>query len=149
MIYVDAGTVHTLGGGSIILETQQNSDTTYRLYDYGRPRQLHLQHGLEAMKEKTAAGKVKRTRINGEEDELIATNNFVVHRLCLTKDRCFEADGSSPRILVAVDGCGVVDSEGTAPTTFARGDALILPASVRQFKVHPQWNVEFLTMRLP
>ncbi len=43
MIYVTGGTVHTLGPGSIMLETQQQSDTTYRLYDYGRPRELHLQ----------------------------------------------------------------------------------------------------------
>ena len=45
MIYVAGGTVHTLGPGSIIVETQQQSDTTYRLYDYGRPRELHLKEG--------------------------------------------------------------------------------------------------------
>ena len=38
MIYVDAGTVHAICPGAIMIETQQNSDTTYRLYDYGRPR---------------------------------------------------------------------------------------------------------------
>ena len=42
MIYVAGGTVHTLGPGSILVETQQQSDCTYRLYDYGRPRELHL-----------------------------------------------------------------------------------------------------------
>src|SRR5947209_1305089 len=58
MIYVDAGTVHAIRPGVVIVETQQNSDTTYRLYDYGRPRDLHVQDGLEAMKEQTHAGKV-------------------------------------------------------------------------------------------
>jgi mannose-6-phosphate isomerase len=48
MIYVAGGTVHTLGPGSVIVETQQQSDTTYRLYDYGRPRELHLKEGLAA-----------------------------------------------------------------------------------------------------
>ena len=57
MIYVAGGTVHTLGPGSIIVETQQQSDTTYRLYDYGRPRELHLKEGLAAVKEKVASGK--------------------------------------------------------------------------------------------
>ncbi len=57
MIYVTGGTVHTLGPGSIMLETQQQSDTTYRLYDYGRPRELHLQQGLAVIKEKTERGK--------------------------------------------------------------------------------------------
>src|SRR5580700_12177478 len=60
MIYVAGGTVHTLGPGSIIVETQQQSDTTYRLYDYGRPRELHLKDGLAAVKEKVKSGKVLR-----------------------------------------------------------------------------------------
>jgi mannose-6-phosphate isomerase len=60
MIYVAGGTVHTLGPGSILVETQQQSDCTYRLYDYGRPRELHLKEGLAAVKEKVASGKVVR-----------------------------------------------------------------------------------------
>src|ERR1700761_258096 len=62
MIYVDAGTVHAIGGGAVIVETQQNSDTTYRLYDYGRPRELHIADGLLATKEQTHAGKVVPTQ---------------------------------------------------------------------------------------
>ena len=60
MIYVAGGTVHTLGPGSVIVETQQQSDTTYRLYDYGRPRELHLKEGLAAIKENAKSGKVIR-----------------------------------------------------------------------------------------
>lgn len=44
--YVPAGTVHAIGGGLSLLEFQQNADVTYRLYDYGRPRELHLDDGL-------------------------------------------------------------------------------------------------------
>jgi mannose-6-phosphate isomerase len=58
MIYVDAGTVHAIWPGSILLETQQNSDVTYRMYDYGRPRELHIEKSLEATKLATHAGKV-------------------------------------------------------------------------------------------
>src|SRR5712664_1082890 len=67
MIYVAGGTVHTLGPGAIIVETQQQSDTTYRLYDYGRPRELHLKEGLAAVKENVKSGKVVRpapTQVN-------------------------------------------------------------------------------------
>ena len=56
MIYVDAGTVHAVGPDAIIIETQQNCDITYRLYDYGRPRELHLERGMAAIREKTHAG---------------------------------------------------------------------------------------------
>ena len=58
MLFVDAGTVHAMGPGVVILETQQTSDLTYRMYDYGRPRELHLEKSLEAMRLKTRAGKI-------------------------------------------------------------------------------------------
>ncbi len=45
VIFVPAGTVHAIGAGLTIYEVQENSDITYRLYDYGRPRELHLEHG--------------------------------------------------------------------------------------------------------
>jgi len=44
--YIPANTVHAIGGGCSIIEIQQNSDITYRLFDYGRPRQLHLEQGI-------------------------------------------------------------------------------------------------------
>ena len=44
--YIPANTVHAIGGGCSIIEVQQNSDITYRLYDYGRPRELHLDEGM-------------------------------------------------------------------------------------------------------
>lgn len=44
--YIPAGTVHAIGAGVSLIEVQQNSDVTYRLYDYGRPRELHLDAGL-------------------------------------------------------------------------------------------------------
>lgn len=57
MIYVAGGTVHTLGPGSVVLETQQQSDMTYRLYDYGRSRELHLKDGLAAVRVKANSGR--------------------------------------------------------------------------------------------
>ena len=62
MIYVAGGTVHTLGPGSIIVETQQQSDTTFRLYDYGRPRELHLKDGLRVIKEGVRVGEGPASR---------------------------------------------------------------------------------------
>ena len=46
-VYNPAGTIHAIGGGLTIVEVQQNVDRTYRLYDYGRPRELHLEEGLQ------------------------------------------------------------------------------------------------------
>lgn len=57
-IFMDAGTVHSIWPGSILLETQQNCDLTYRMFDYGRGRELHIEKSMEALRLKTRAGKV-------------------------------------------------------------------------------------------
>lgn len=58
MIFVAAGTVHAIGPGSVLLETQQTSDLTYRMYDYGSPRELHLEKAMAAMRLTTRAGRI-------------------------------------------------------------------------------------------
>jgi len=159
MIYVAGGTVHTLGPGSIMVETQQQSDTTYRLYDYGRPRELHLQQGLSVMKEQAGSGKVLRPapkEIPGTRNRrapLVASSYFVVEMLELKDPQEFQtlddAGKSSVQILTAVEGCGVVEAPGTEPVTLAKGDAVVVPASTGRFRVRPQWSVEFLKSSLP
>lgn len=157
MIYVAAGTVHTLGPGSIIVETQQQSDTTYRLYDYGRPRELHLEHGLAAVKEEVASGKTVRpapSALNGSKNRrapLIAAPYFTVDMFDLKEPQDFPARAGkrSVEILTAVEGCAVIEAEGSTPVTLAKGDAVVVPASVGAFRVKPQWTVEFLKSSVP
>ena len=159
MIYVAGGTVHTLGPGSIIVETQQQSDTTYRLYDYGRPRELHLKEGLAAVKEIVSSGKVIRpapTTINGTKNRrspLVASPFFVVEMFELKEPQEFtttdQAEKSSVQILIAVEGCAVIEAQGTEPVTLAKGDAVVVPASISGFRVRPQWTGEFLKAALP
>ena len=159
MIYVAGGTVHTLGPGSVIIETQQQSDTTYRLYDYGRPRELHLKDGLAVVKEKVASGKTLRpapARLGSTRSvrsELIAAPYFVVDLYDL-KDPIElgteDASGkTSVQILVAVEGCGVIEADGREAVTVAKGDAVVIPAGIRSFRVRPQWTVEFLKAYVP
>jgi len=145
MIYVAGGTVHTLGPGSVIVETQQQSDTTYRLYDYGRPRPLHLEQGLVAVKERTASGKVIRpapVAINGGKNRrssMIAAPYFAVDLFELKAPQNFstiasekdESGKTSVQILVAVEGCGVVEAQGRDPVTLAKGDAVVIPAVLK------------------
>ena len=165
MIYVAGGTVHTLGPGSVIVETQQQSDTTYRLYDYGRPRPLHLEQGLGAVKERTASGKVIRpapVAINGGKNRrssMIAAPYFAVDLFELKAPQDFstiasesekdESRTTSVQILVAVEGCGVVEAQGRDPVTLAKGDAVVIPAALQGFTVHPQWTIEFLKASVP
>jgi mannose-6-phosphate isomerase len=159
MIYVAAGTVHTLGAGSIIVETQQQSDITYRLYDYGRPRPLHLERGLAAVKEHTGAGKVIRPApvgIDGGKNRrssMITAPFFSVDQFELKEPHLFAtADASgktSVQILTAIEGCGVVEIDGVDAITLTKGNAVVVPASVESFKVRPQWALEFLKSSVP
>jgi mannose-6-phosphate isomerase len=163
MIYVAGGTVHTLGPGAVIVETQQQSDTTYRLYDYGRPRPLHLERGLASVKERVASGKVIRpapVAIDGGKNRrssMISAPYFTVDLFELKSPHDFstsesERDASgktSVQILVAVEGCGVVEVHGHDPVTMAKGDAVVIPASLGAFQVRPQWAVEFLKACVP
>jgi mannose-6-phosphate isomerase len=159
MIYVAGGTVHTLGPGSIVVEIQQQSDTTYRLYDYGRGRELHLKDGLAAVKEKTASGKVIRpapTQASGGKNRhspLVAAPYFVVD-LFEAKDALKlstrdDSGRSSVQILVAVEGCGAIEAPGMERVTIAKGDAVVIPACVERFGVRPQWTLEFLRAWVP
>jgi mannose-6-phosphate isomerase len=159
MIYVSGGTVHTLGPGSVVVETQQQSDTTYRLYDYGRPRELHLKDGLAAVKEKPNSGKVVRPapeQMDGGRNRhapLVGAPYFVVDMFeakepleLSTKD---DSGRSSVQILVGVEGCGVIEAAGMDPVTLTKGDAVIIPACIDKFGVRPQWALEFLRAHVP
>ncbi len=148
MIYVDAGTVHAIAPGSILIETQQNSDTTFRLYDYGRPRELHIGHGMKAMREMTGAGKVIRESVNGH-DVLVASTCFVVERYVAKQEIQFDGSSDSAQVIVAVDGSGIIESPGAQPVSFNRGEAVVIPATLREYRVRPQWTIEFMRMRLP
>ena len=159
MIYVGGGTVHTLGPGAIIVETQQQSDSTYRLYDYGRPRELHLKEGLAAVKEKVGSGKVLRRAplpIGQSKNRLaprIRAPHFVVDQYDLHEPQLLptvdETGKNSVQILVAVEGCGIVEADGAEPVTLAKGDAVVVPANTKTFRVRPHWAVEFLKAYVP
>jgi len=159
MIYVAGGTVHTLGPGSIVVETQQQSDTTYRLYDYGRLRELHLKDGMAAVKEKVNSGKVVRRaqeQMDGGKNRhapLVCAPYFVVDMFeakeALELSTQDDTGRNSVQILVAVEGCGAIEAGGVDPVTLAKGDAVVVPASLGKFTVRPQWALEFLRAYVP
>jgi mannose-6-phosphate isomerase len=148
MLYVAAGTVHTIGGGLVLVETQQTSDITYRLYDYGRPRELHIAEGLAATRLQTNAGKVVR-HAGDAPGVLVRSPYFQVEKIKLREPLHAEVTTASPQIVVAIDGAGIVESQGVAPISFATGEAVIIPAATRGYTVLPQWELEIMRMSLP
>ena len=130
MLFVDAGTVHAIGPGVVLLETQQTSDITYRLYDYGRPRELHLEQGIAVIKAKTEAGKVE-PRVDGwlrspDRAEVLHRRPL---RCLLRRDHVSTATG--PACLVSLSGWGTVKT-ANGSTGLKPGQAVVLPAGNRR-----------------
>jgi mannose-6-phosphate isomerase len=125
MVFVDAGTVHAIGPGVVLLETQQTSDTTFRLFDYGRPRELHVKDGIAATKFRTRAGKVAPRVMDGF-TRLIEERYFVVDRFEVEGEAAVGMDG--PGCLVGLAGSGLVrTAEGSVE--LKAGQAVVVPAT--------------------
>lgn len=153
MIYVDAGTVHAIGPGCVMLETQQNSDTTYRLYDYGRPRELHLELGLAALKLKTSAGKVAYRQADGYRS-LVESPSFNVKQFSTNASvRMNTVSGnglSSVHCIFALHGGGRVDALHAEGVFLSRGEMVVVPACAREYSIQAMsGDFEFLCAHLP
>ena len=100
--FIPAGTVHAIGAGLALCEIQQNSDVTYRLYDYGRPRELHLERAAAV----SHLGPHQARRSPGGP---VACAHFLTRRI--VNPVRFEADG--PGFLIVIAGAGKIDSNPT------------------------------------
>jgi mannose-6-phosphate isomerase len=81
VVFTPAGTVHAIGAGVTICEIQENSDITYRLYDYGRPRELHLEHGMAVSDVGVHTYQAERKLLGPGREELLACDYFRIERL--------------------------------------------------------------------
>jgi mannose-6-phosphate isomerase len=148
MIYVEAGTVHAIWPGSVLLETQQNSDTTYRMYDYGRPREMHIEKSLEALRLVTNAGKVTPT-VLADRTVLINVPHFRVERLVVSGSRlgkslpgADEPQGLS--YLFAAEGAGRVIGSDFHPIDLPARGIVAIPASAPSFVVTDEGGLDLI-----
>ncbi|HVG26894.1 MAG TPA: type I phosphomannose isomerase catalytic subunit [Acidobacteriaceae bacterium] len=131
MVYVDAGTIHGIGPGMVVLETQQYSDVTYRLYDYGRPRELHLDAGLAVTKAQTEAGLVMPEPHDGFV-RLVRSPYFAVDRFDVvpgTASPLGVVDGV--QILVALEEGAAIGLGAGRSTALPAGRAVLLLGRAR------------------
>ena len=129
MVFVDAGTVHAIGPGVTLLETQQTSDTTFRLYDYGRPRELHLKQGVAVSRAETRAGKVAPVALP-HGTRLIEERYFTVDRFALRagESLLLEDAAGKPHCFSTLQGNGTATAAaGTGTLRYA--SATLVPAN--------------------
>jgi len=98
--YIPAGTVHAIGAGVSLIEIQQNSDITYRLYDYGRPRELHLDKGIEVAKGVPLDDSRHRSVSRNGTVQLVDGPYFMMHRLDGQPDKNLLAAYGGPSLVI-------------------------------------------------
>src|SRR5208282_1496859 len=140
VFFVDAGTVHAIWPGPILLETQQNCDLTYRMYDYGRPRELHIEKSLEATHLKTRAGKIP-SQVLSDRTVLIDVEYFRVERIPVAGSRSsatLVGPAESPRglaYLFAAQGSGRIAGPSFETIDLPARSIVAIPASSPAFTV--------------
>ncbi|MBR5347780.1 MAG: class I mannose-6-phosphate isomerase [Lachnospiraceae bacterium] len=150
VFFVEAGTVHAIGAGCLVAEIQENSNITYRLYDYdrvdkhGNRRACHVDKALEVANLRSSAAPRQPLRVlrfkNGSASELLTRcKYFQVERLLLNtegrKYADFRTGSNSFHALLCVDGCGVLFGEDFM-LNFFKGDCIFVPANSIALQLH-------------
>lgn len=117
--YIPAGTVHAIGAGVSLIELQQNADITYRLYDYGRPRALHLDDGV-AVSDARPYADARATKVDFAADRLLVDGP--IFRVMLGGDQC-DLAGSGTSLIVPLAGRAFAGGTSGGP-----GDCLAVDA---------------------
>lgn len=153
--FIDAGTVHAIGAGALIAEIQENSNLTYRLYDYnrtdknGNKRELHIDKALSVTNYKSSANprqplRVLKYKPGCASEMLCRCEYFEVSRLLintevLRRPLSYRNDDMSFRVFMCLDGCGSIRFEKSGKSEiidFYKGDTVFIPANSVNFGIH-------------
>ena len=122
--YIPAGTVHAIGAGVSLIEIQQTSDITYRLFDYGRPRELHLDRGIAVARGEPHDPALRRHIPERGTVELARGRYFTAHRLDGPPDGSLLAEYAGPLLVIPRNGPVDVAGEAVAPGQCALAGSL-------------------------
>ncbi len=144
VFFIQAGTIHAIGAGILICEIQQNSNCTYRVYDYdrrgadGRPRELHIEKALDVCRLEPSdmasrLGEVKALA-GGTVQQLGACKYFSTEKLIVEEALTLEVGEDSFVSLLATEGSGWVEGPENK-LAFRAGDSLLVPAGAGRVRV--------------
>jgi mannose-6-phosphate isomerase len=155
VIFVPAGAIHALGPGVIVAEIQQNSDVTYRVYDWGRPRPLHIQQALEVL-DFTFIQPAPDPPIKLLDDEGLLVEQigacayFEAERITLPADSSFFGlcDGETLEIWAVLSGSVTLSWDGE-PLVLSAVSWVLLPAELGEFQITAEENSLLLRVITP
>ncbi len=145
VFFIEAGTVHAIGKGLIIAEIQQNSNTTYRVYDWGRvgtdgkPRELHVEKAIDVSGLDSCIGKEKTPPLVIETGEykrsfLCCCRYFAAETVEVYEEASEDADGRSFHIIMFTDKDGIIEYEGGVIEAQC-GESFLIPADMGEYKI--------------
>lgn len=159
LFFIESGTIHAIGAGALVAEIQENSNLTYRLYDYdridkdGNKRPLHIDKALEVANLNSSAEPKQPLRVlkykQGVASELLCRcKYFEVYRMIVNTERrqivTYRADSVSFRVLLCVNGCGTISYNDKKIEVY-KGDCIFVPANSVELTIHGQ--IQFLDVR--
>ena len=147
LFFIEAGTVHAIGSGALIAEIQQNSNCTYRVFDYnrvgadGKPRELHIDKAVDVSK--TVPPRIPVSHeTQGETSRLLAECDlFTVNKYDVTETLTLKTDEASYNHILVVGGSGTVDGQAVK-----KGDSLFVPANYGEYEV--SGNMEIIVTKI-
>ncbi len=145
VFYIPAGRIHTIGAGALLVEIQQTSDITYRIYDYGRtgcdgkPRELHTAMAKRALD----FGAQEDARIDYEAQQdtpvrLLSCPHFTTELLDLTRPFTLDlASLDSFIVVICTEGAGELIASNGSRMPLHCGETILVPASTDALSIHP------------
>lgn len=140
---INSGLIHAICEGVIIAEIQQNSDITYRVYDYGRPREIHVEKALEVTNFDLQCENLKGEEISfdGFKKSLLCKNEyFGIEKLTIDEALKDSSDVEKFDILTCVEGEGIIEGNGYSEK-IKMGDSYLMPATLGNYEVRGQLTV--------
>jgi mannose-6-phosphate isomerase len=124
VIFVPSGTIHAIGAGLVVAEVQQRSDVTFRLFDYGRQRELHIENAIAVADAGPAVFQVHPEQLTPERKLFISNPYFVFEQIDLTPNSSWSLEADRETWLLVVRGSAAAGSfnVATGETIFAQSD---------------------------
>ncbi|GAB4108364.1 MAG: class I mannose-6-phosphate isomerase [Phycisphaeraceae bacterium] len=153
--YLPSGTCHALGAGVLVAEVQTPSDTTYRVYDWGRTgRELHIEQAMQCIE--FGPPDVSRYELNtplkgafGDITRLVVCEFFRIDRYRVDDKGEHALTVDQPVIWMVLEGGGTIRCENAPPVTFGRGQTILLPPGMRNPILDVEAGAQWLEVTFP
>lgn len=133
VVYVPAGTIHAIGAGLVIAELQQRSDATFRLFDYARKRELHIENAKAVASSAPASFKVQPKNISEERTLLVSCPHFIFEKINLLPHSNWALTARGETWLLVLSG-----SANASKLNVVQGDAIFANSDVVNISTGPQ-----------